>query len=71
ELPWRLLALAWLPDSEALAVREALKPFMSAFAFTSCVPFGREPHDKGQVGVLFRAAGIEAASAEVIARIET
>ena len=71
ELPWRLLALAWLPQDEALAVREALKPFMSAFAFTSCVPFGREPHDRGQVGVLFRAAGIEAASAEVIARIES
>lgn len=69
-LPWRLLAVAWLPQDEALAVREALKPLMSAFAFTSCVPFGREPHDKGLVGVLFRAAGLEAASHEILTRIE-
>ncbi|WP_290641823.1 nitrate reductase [Aquabacterium sp.] len=70
KLPWRLLAVAWLPEAEALAVREALKPLMAAFAFTSCVPFGREPHEKGKVGVLFRAASMEAASTEVIARIE-
>jgi assimilatory nitrate reductase catalytic subunit len=70
-LPWRLLAVAWLPEGEALAVREALKPLMSAFAFTSCVPFGREPHDKGLVGVLFRAAGTDAASDELIQRIES
>jgi assimilatory nitrate reductase catalytic subunit len=69
-LPWRLLALAWLPESEALAVREALKPLMSAFSFTSCVPFGREPHEKGKVGVLFRAAAFEPASVELIERIE-
>jgi assimilatory nitrate reductase catalytic subunit len=69
-LPWRLLAVAWLPEDKALAAREALKPLMSAFAFTSCVPFGREPHDKGVVGVLFRAASLEAASDELIARIE-
>jgi assimilatory nitrate reductase catalytic subunit len=69
-LPWRLLAVAWLPEGEALAVREALKPLMAAFAFTSCVPFGREPHDKGLVGVLFRAAGTQTASDELIGRIE-
>jgi len=44
---------------------------MAAFAFTSCVPFGREPHEKGKVGVLFRAAALEAASSELIGRIET
>ncbi len=69
-LPWRLLAVAWLPETEALAVREALKPLMSAFAFTSCVPFGREPHEKGVVGLLFRAAAMEACSSDLIARIE-
>lgn len=69
-LPWRLLAVAWMPESEALTAKEALKPLMSAFAFTSCVPFGREPHEKGKVGVLFRAAAMEAASSELIGRIE-
>ncbi|MDO9236059.1 MAG: molybdopterin-dependent oxidoreductase [Aquabacterium sp.] len=71
QLPWRLLALAWLPQEQALAVREALKPLMSAFAFTSCVPFGREPHEQGKVGVLFRAGALEPASDAVIHRIET
>ncbi|MES2091988.1 MAG: molybdopterin dinucleotide binding domain-containing protein, partial [Pseudomonadota bacterium] len=71
QLPWRLLAVAWLPQEQALSVREALKPLMSAFAFTSCVPFGREPHEHGQVGVLFRAAALEPASDSVIHRIET
>jgi len=69
-LPWRLLAVAWLPQAQALAVREALKPLMSAFAFTSCVPFGREPSDKGLVGLQFRAAHAEPASADLLARIE-
>ncbi|HIV72976.1 MAG TPA: molybdopterin-dependent oxidoreductase [Candidatus Aquabacterium excrementipullorum] len=56
QLPWRLLGVAWMPEDRALAVREALKPLMGAFAFASCVPFGREPHERGMVGVLFRAA---------------
>jgi assimilatory nitrate reductase catalytic subunit len=34
------------------------------------VPFGREPHDKGVVGVLFRAAALEAASDELLNQIE-
>ncbi|MDE2401788.1 MAG: molybdopterin-dependent oxidoreductase [Burkholderiales bacterium] len=73
ELPWRLLALAWMPQDQALAVREALKPLMSAFTFTSCVPFGnegRDPTAPHKVGVLFRAAALEPASDAVIHRIE-
>jgi assimilatory nitrate reductase catalytic subunit len=65
ELPWRLLGMAWLPDDKALAVREQLKPLMSAFTFASCVPFGRE-----RSGVLFRAAAYEAAPDELLAQIE-
>lgn len=65
ELPWRLLGMAWLPDDKALAVREQLKPLMSAFTFSSCVPFGRE-----RSGVLFRAAAYEAAPDELLAQIE-
>jgi assimilatory nitrate reductase catalytic subunit len=65
ELPWRLLGVAWLPDDKAVLAREQLKALMSAFAFASCVPFGRE-----RSGVLFRAAAYEAAPDELVARIE-
>ncbi|MBC7956268.1 MAG: (2Fe-2S)-binding protein, partial [Cytophagales bacterium] len=65
ELPWRLLGVAWLPDDKALLAREQLKAEMSAFAFASCVPFGRE-----RSGVLFRAAAYEAPPDELMARIE-
>jgi assimilatory nitrate reductase catalytic subunit len=65
ELPWRLLGVAWLPDDKAVLAREQLKSLMSAFAFASVVPFGRE-----RSGVLFRAAAYEAAPDELIARIE-
>jgi assimilatory nitrate reductase catalytic subunit len=69
-LTWRLLAVGWMHEDQALAVREALKALMPAFAFASNVPFGREPSERGMVGVLFRAAATEAASQEVIAQIE-
>ena len=39
ELPWSLLGVAWLPEGEALAAREALRSLMSHFSFASCVPF--------------------------------
>ncbi|CAN5487086.1 nitrate reductase [soil metagenome] len=66
ELPWSLLAVAWLPDDRALAVREELRQMMARFPFASCVPFGRE-----RTGVLFRAAAHDAAPDELLARIET
>ncbi|MEO8151455.1 MAG: molybdopterin-dependent oxidoreductase [Rhizobacter sp.] len=65
ELPWRLLGMAWLPDDKAVLAREQLKSLMAAFAFASCVPFGRE-----RSGVLFRAAAYEAPPDELMARIE-
>lgn len=70
QLPWRMVAVAWLPETQALAAREALKPLMAAFAFTSCVPFGREPHEHGKVGVLFRAAAVEPCTDQVYQQIE-
>ena len=66
DLPWSLLAVAWLPDDRALAVREELRHMMALFPFASCVPFGRD-----RTGVLFRAASHEAAPDELLARIET
>ncbi|MGE4243198.1 molybdopterin-dependent oxidoreductase [Ramlibacter sp.] len=65
ELPWSLVAVAWLPDEDALRVREQLKPMMAGFGFASCVPFGRE-----RSGVLFRAAAYESPPEAAIARIE-
>lgn len=65
EMPWRLLAVAWLPEGRSLAAREELKELMRAFPYASCVPFGRE-----RSGVLFRAAAYEAASAELLTRLE-
>lgn len=54
ELPWKLLALAWLPADTALRTREALRGFMTRFPHASCTPFGRE-----RTGLLFRAAAHE------------
>jgi assimilatory nitrate reductase catalytic subunit len=65
-LPWRLLALAWLADDQALAVRELLHPHLGEFAFASCVPFGRE-----RSGVLLRTAASTPPPAELLARIES
>jgi assimilatory nitrate reductase catalytic subunit len=65
ELPWTLLALGWLPDTQALEAREGLRALMAEFPFASCVPFGRE-----RTGVLFRAAAHDAPEPELIERIE-
>ncbi len=65
ELPWRLLAMAWLPEDESLRVQSRLRALMGAFAFASAVPFGRE-----RSGVLFRAAAYEPAPGELLAQIE-
>ena len=74
DMPWSLLAMAWLPQSDALAARGKLKPLMAAFAFTSCVPFSNNAapgaDSSERAGVLFRAAGHEAPGAEVLGQIE-
>jgi len=65
ELPWNLLAMAWLPADRALAAQAELRALMPSFEFASCVPFGRE-----RTGVLFRAAALETPEVAVIERIE-
>ncbi len=65
KLPWRLVAMAWLPDDRALTVREQLRELMAAFPFASCVPFGRE-----RTGLCFRAADRAPATDEQLQRIE-
>ena len=65
ELPWRLLALAWLDHAQALAVRDALRARMDQFAFATVVPFGRE-----RSGVLLRAAHHEPVPDALLLEIE-
>ena len=75
ELPWSLVAMAWLPADQALVAREKLKPLMATFGFAACVPFGAsgtpDPTQTERTGVLFRAAAPEAPPPEVLVQIET
>ncbi|MBT2324545.1 molybdopterin-dependent oxidoreductase [Variovorax paradoxus] len=75
ELPWSLLAVAWLPPDAALHVREALRELMPSFSFASCVPFGSggalEGSGPERTGILFRAAAYEAPPNDVLVRIES
>ena len=76
ELPWSMLAVAWLPDSEALSVRQQLREVMDEFPFASCVPFSNnvplsQSAAQSRTGVLLRAAGHEAPATELLARIES
>ena len=68
ELPWRLLAAAWLPADQAMAALAALRAQYGAFGFASAVPFGREP--EATVGVLLRAAAAAPVADAVRAAIE-
>jgi len=75
DLPWNLLAMAWLPATEVLSARIALQALMDRFPFASCTPFSNNvPTDGTQAersGVLFRAAGHEAAPDELLQQLET
>lgn len=66
ELPWRLVAMAWLPEDELLPARKALQQLMQAFGYAVCVPFG---HQRG--GLLFKAALEAAPEMSIVRRIET
>ncbi|MFY3383191.1 molybdopterin-dependent oxidoreductase [Paracidovorax sp. MALMAid1276] len=74
ELPWTLLAMAWLPEGHAQATREALAELMAQFPFASCVPFSNNtPLDqpgRERMGVLLRAAAHEAPPDATLERIE-
>jgi assimilatory nitrate reductase catalytic subunit len=72
ELPWTLLAMAWLPAGEVLAARKELQSLMVEFPFASCVPFANTAvvGEEERQGLLFRAAAHESVSAELLKRIE-
>jgi len=65
KLPWQLLAVAWLPEDRALALRQQLVPVMRGFGYAACVPFG---HDRA--GVLLRLAAHQAPAVEQVQAIE-
>ncbi|MBX3606014.1 MAG: molybdopterin-dependent oxidoreductase [Piscinibacter sp.] len=66
ELPWRLLALAWLPAGEVLRAQEQLRVLAGRLAYAAVVPFGRE-----RSGLLLRAAAYESAPDDLLQQIET
>ena len=74
ELPWQLIAMAWLPAGSALQARNELKALMARFPFTSCVPFSNNvplaDHGRERTGVLFRAASHEAPPDELLTELE-
>ena len=60
ELPWGLVAMAWLPARTALSALQRLREHVAEFDFASCVPFGDAAslgHPGGaRQGVVLRAA---------------
>ena len=78
ELPWQLLAVAWLPEGDMLAARSELVQMMRLFPFATCVPFARNTPladaatnpARQRSGVLFRAAAHEAPPDALLATIE-
>ncbi len=73
ELPWTLLALAWLPPAEVLATQRALRELMGAFSFATCVPFGASGSlgASERTGLLLRAADHEAPPEALLAQLES
>jgi assimilatory nitrate reductase catalytic subunit len=69
ELPYRVMARAWLDADAALTRRAQVLQLLGDLPYAACVPFGREPDDK--VGVWLHAASTEPLPDEVLARIET
>jgi assimilatory nitrate reductase catalytic subunit len=75
QLPWTLVAAAWLPAAQALSVREQLRTHMQRYPFASSVPFADgTPLDRATgdepVGLLFRAAAHEAPPAAWLDELE-
>ena len=71
ELPWTLLAVAWLPEHKAQTVLQALRTRMVQFEFASCVPFSdTSTEGPARQGVLMRGACSEAPDVALLHDIE-
>ena len=75
ELPWSLLAMAWLPASHLQSARQALQQLMPQFDHASCVPFsnntGLDAAGQERSGLLFRASAPQAPEDRLLAQIES
>ncbi len=72
DLPYRMVARAWLDTDRALTQRARVLELLAALpdvGYAACVPFGREPDDK--VGVWLHAASAEPLPEALLTRIET
>ena len=74
ELPWSLLAMAWLPADAMHEAQQALRALLPAFAYATCVPFAENlPLERAageRQGLLLRAAAGEAPTAALLDAIE-
>ena len=74
ELPWGLMAMAWLPARTALSALQRLRQHLTAFDFASCVPFGNAEalsHPGGaRQGVVLRAASASPCDPNLLREIE-
>jgi len=71
ELPWTLLAVAWVPEHKAQTILQALRARMVQFEFASCVPFSDTPSEgPARQGVLMRGACSEAPDMALLHDIE-
>jgi len=77
-LPWQLLAVAWLPESQLITAQRGLQGLMAQFEFASCVPFSSGVNATTSAGssggersgLLFRAAHHTTPNARVLEQIE-
>ena len=73
QMPWTCLGMAWLPQADVLATREALAALMREFDFASCVLFGNAVSladaAQSRTGVQFRAAAYEPPDPQLIKRL--
>ena len=73
ELPWGLIAMAWLPEEQLWRARQTLQSLMPRFSFASCVPFAQASalgdDASPRSGLLFRAADDQAPDAAVLEEI--
>jgi assimilatory nitrate reductase catalytic subunit len=77
DLPWRVVAFAWVEPDAVASTMERLRAHFGRFAYASCVPFGRagsegDGADNGatKIGVLFRAAHDDALDVPTVEAIE-
>ncbi len=73
DLPWRMVAFAWVDDDAAVTTLARMRAHFAHFAYASCVPFGRTENAEGQrsrIGLLFRGAHDQTLDPASVAAIE-